>query len=65
MAFTFTLTSFTCTVQFIGLLLVRAIQGDWLWPFIGMLFFFLIIFLMRYKTELLKIKLDNKEKDPK
>ena len=39
MAFTFTLTSFTCTVQFIGLLLVRAIQGDWLWPFIGMLFF--------------------------
>jgi len=32
---------------------------------IGMLFFFLIIFLMRYKTELLKIKLDNKEKDPK
>jgi len=39
MALTFTLTSFTCTVQFVGLLLVRAIQGDWIWPFIGMLFF--------------------------
>ncbi len=39
MALTFTLTSFTCTVQFVGLLLVRAIQGDWMWPFIGMLFF--------------------------
>ncbi len=39
MALTFTLTSFTCTVQFVGLLLVRAIQGDWLWPGIGMLFF--------------------------
>ena len=39
MALTFTLTSFTCTVQFVGLLLVRAIQGDWIWPFLGMLFF--------------------------
>ena len=39
MALTFTITSFTCTVQFVGLLLVRAVQGDWLWPFIGMLFF--------------------------
>jgi len=39
MALTFTVTSFTCTVQFVGLLLVRAVQGDWLWPFIGMLFF--------------------------
>ena len=39
MALTFTLTSFTCTVQFVGLLLVRAVQGDWLWPGIGMLFF--------------------------
>jgi thiol:disulfide interchange protein DsbD len=36
---TFTLTSFTCTVQFVGLLLVAAVQGDWLWPLIGMLFF--------------------------
>ncbi len=39
MALTFTLTSFTCTVQFVGLLLVAAVQGDWLWPIIGMLFF--------------------------
>ena len=39
MALTFTLTSFTCTVQFVGLLLVAAVQGDWLWPLIGMLFF--------------------------
>ena len=39
MALTFTLTSFTCTVQFVGLLLVAAVQGNWLWPLIGMLFF--------------------------
>ena len=39
MALTFTLTSFTCTVQIVGLLLVAAVQGDWLWPLIGMLFF--------------------------
>ena len=39
MALTFTLTSFTCTVQFVGLLLVAAVRGDWLWPLIGMLFF--------------------------
>ncbi|HHZ93942.1 TPA: DUF255 domain-containing protein [Candidatus Poribacteria bacterium] len=39
MALTFTVTSFTCTVQFVGLLLVAAVQGDWLWPLIGMLFF--------------------------
>ncbi|MCK4579576.1 MAG: thiol:disulfide interchange protein, partial [Candidatus Marinimicrobia bacterium] len=36
MAFTFTITSFTCTVQFVGLLLVAASQGHYLWPFIGM-----------------------------
>ncbi len=39
MALTFTLTSFTCTVQFVGLLLVRAVQGDWFWPALGMLLF--------------------------
>ncbi len=53
MALTFTLTSFTCTVQFIGLLLVAASQGDFVWPLIGMLsfstafalpFFFLALF---------------------
>lgn len=37
MAVVFTITSFTCTVQFVGLLLVEAARGDWLWPGIGML----------------------------
>lgn len=36
MALVFTITSFTCTVQFVGLLLVEAARGDWLWPGIGM-----------------------------
>lgn len=53
MAVTFTLTSFTCTVQFMGLLLVAASQGQWFWPAIGMIvfsgafalpFFFLALF---------------------
>ncbi len=53
MAFTFTITSFTCTVQFVGLLLVAASQGSFLWPIIGLVafsaafafpFFFLALF---------------------
>ena len=36
MAVTFTLTSFTCTVQFVGLLLVAASQGQWFWPLLGL-----------------------------
>ena len=53
MALTFTLTSFTCTVQFVGLLLVAASQGAYFWPIVGMLafsftfalpFFFLALF---------------------
>ena len=53
MALTFTLTSFTCTVQFVGLLLVAASQGQWFWSLIGMIvfstafatpFFFLALF---------------------
>lgn len=53
MAVTFTLTSFTCTVQFTGLLLVAAAQGLWFWPMVGMVvfsaafalpFFFLALF---------------------
>ena len=53
MAVTFTLTSFTCTVQFVGLLLVAASQGQWFWPLLGMVvfstafatpFFFLALF---------------------
>ncbi len=39
MAVTFTLTSFTCTVQFVGLLLVAASQGQWFWPALGMIIF--------------------------
>jgi thiol:disulfide interchange protein DsbD len=39
MAFTFTLTSFTCTVPFIGTLLVLASTGKWQWPVMGMLAF--------------------------
>jgi len=39
MAVTFTLTSFTCTVQFVGLLLVAASQGQWFWPILGMIIF--------------------------
>jgi len=53
MALTFTLTSFTCTVQFVGLLLVAASQGAFFWPILGMVvfstafafpFFFLALF---------------------
>ena len=60
MALTFTLTSFTCTVQFMGLILVAASQGEWFWPKIGLLifslafaspFFFLALF-PHYLTKL-------------
>ncbi len=53
MALTFTLVSFTCTVGFVGVVLVAAAQGDWFWPTVGMLafstafalpFFFLALF---------------------
>jgi thiol:disulfide interchange protein DsbD len=37
MGFTFTLTSFTCTMPFVGTLLVTTAQGDWVWPLVGML----------------------------
>ncbi len=39
MSLTFTLTSFTCTVAFVGALLATASQGAVLWPIIGMLSF--------------------------
>jgi len=39
MGLVFTLTSFTCTVQFVGTLLIAASQGHWLWPILGMLVF--------------------------
>jgi thiol:disulfide interchange protein DsbD len=39
MGLTFSLTSFTCTLPFVGALLVSASQGDLLWPILGMLAF--------------------------
>ncbi len=39
MSLTFTLTSFTCTVAFVGTLLATASQGAIFWPIIGMLSF--------------------------
>ncbi|MFQ5739734.1 MAG: protein-disulfide reductase DsbD family protein [Acidobacteriota bacterium] len=53
MALTFSLTSFTCTVPFVGTLMVAATQGDWLWASLGITafatvfaipFFFLALF---------------------
>ncbi len=35
MALTFSLTSFTCTVPFVGTVMVAALQGNWLWSLIG------------------------------
>ncbi len=35
MALTFSLTSFTCTVPFVGTVMVAALQGDWLWSLVG------------------------------
>ncbi|MBP9889778.1 MAG: thioredoxin family protein [Leptospiraceae bacterium] len=37
MSFTFTLTTFTCTMPFIGTVLVSASKGDWFYPILGML----------------------------
>jgi thiol:disulfide interchange protein DsbD len=39
MGLAFTLTSFTCTVPFLGALFVVAAQGEWQWPLAGMLAF--------------------------
>ena len=39
MGFTFTITVFTCTVPFVGTLLIAASQGEILWPLIGMFVF--------------------------
>ena len=35
MALTFSLTSFTCTVPFVGTVMVAALDGDWLWSLLG------------------------------
>jgi len=39
MGLTFTLTSFTCTSPFVGTLLVKASEGGWKMPLVGMLAF--------------------------
>ncbi len=39
MGFVFTVTSFTCTVGFVGFILVLSAHGEWFWPIVGMLFF--------------------------
>ena len=39
MGLTFSLTSFTCTLPFVGAVLVSASQGDVIWPAIGMFAF--------------------------
>ncbi len=39
MGLTFSLTSFTCTLPFVGTILVSASQGDILWPILGMIGF--------------------------
>jgi thiol:disulfide interchange protein len=39
MGIVFALTSFTCTVPFVGAVLVTATQGDFFWPAVGMLGF--------------------------
>lgn len=53
MGLTFSLTSFTCTVPFVGSALISAADGEWFYPIIGMLgfsvvfaapFFFLALF---------------------
>ena len=35
MALAFSLTSFTCTVPFVGMVMVAATRGDWLWALLG------------------------------
>ncbi len=53
MALAFSLTSFTCTVPFVGTVMVAATRGDWLWALLGVSafatvfaapFFFLALF---------------------
>ena len=59
MGLTFSLTSFTCTVPFIGTIMVAAASGDFMWPIIGMIayatmfslpFFLLALFPMYLKS---------------
>jgi thiol:disulfide interchange protein len=42
MALTFSLTSFTCTVPFVGTVMVAALQGDLLWSLLGVASFAMV-----------------------
>lgn len=48
MGLTFSLTSFTCTVPFVGVALVSAAGGEWFYPIVGMLGFSLAFALPFY-----------------
>ena len=60
MGVAFTATSFTCTMPFVGTLLIAATQGEVLWPLVGMLVFstvfalpfFLLALFPRYLVNL-------------
>ncbi len=39
MGLVFSLTSFTCTGPFVGTVMVWAVDGDWVWPMLGMAVF--------------------------
>ncbi len=60
MGLTFSLTSFTCTVPFVGVALVSAASGEWFYPIIGMLGFSFIfalpfIFLALFPSAISKV----------
>ncbi|MCX7998348.1 MAG: thioredoxin family protein [Leptospiraceae bacterium] len=60
MGITFTLTTFTCTMPFLGTVLISAATGDWGYPFLGMLgyglsFAFPFFFLALFPTLLSKL----------
>jgi thiol:disulfide interchange protein DsbD len=62
MGLTFTLTSFTCTVPFVGTILAGASQGDYVYPLLGMIAygtafaspFFLLALFPQYLSKLPK-----------
>jgi thiol:disulfide interchange protein len=58
MGIVFAVTTFTCTVPFVGTLLVTAAAGDWAWPLLGMLVFSTVFalpfFLLALVPEMMK-----------
>jgi thiol:disulfide interchange protein DsbD len=59
MGFTFTLTTFTCTVPLVGTLLISAASGDWMYPALGMLAFSLAFALPFFLLALFPQVLNN------